>query len=58
MKARARVVAGPGGPYTAAVLRSDLPTVFLSLVQDRAAKPVADWIRTLAAARVSPAATS
>ncbi|MDX6228297.1 MAG: hypothetical protein QOI76_1687, partial [Frankiales bacterium] len=22
MKARARVVAGPGGPYTAAVLRS------------------------------------
>ena len=27
MKARARVVAGPGGPYTAAVLRSDLPIV-------------------------------
>ncbi len=27
MKARARLVAGPGGPYTAAVLRSDLPIV-------------------------------
>jgi urease accessory protein len=27
VKARARVVAGPGGPYTAAVLRSDLPIV-------------------------------
>ncbi|BEP11853.1 urease accessory protein UreD [Acidothermaceae bacterium B102] len=27
MKARARVVAGTGGPYTAAVLRSDLPIV-------------------------------
>ena len=27
MRARARVVAGPGGPYTAAVLRSDLPIV-------------------------------
>jgi urease accessory protein len=27
VKARARVVAGPGGPYTARVLRSDLPIV-------------------------------
>ena len=27
MRARARVVAGPGGPYTARVLRSDLPIV-------------------------------
>jgi urease accessory protein len=35
--------------------RADLPTVFLSLVQDRNAAPVADWIRTLVAARV-PAA--
>jgi urease accessory protein len=35
--------------------RGDLPTVFLSLVQDRAATPVADWIRALVAARV-PAA--
>ncbi len=31
--------------------RGDLPTVFLSLVQDRAATPVADWIRGLVAAR-------
>jgi urease accessory protein len=35
--------------------RGDLPTAFLSLVQDRAAAPVADWIRTLVAARRSPA---
>ena len=35
--------------------RGTLPTVFLSLVQDRAATPVADWIRALVAARV-PAA--
>jgi urease accessory protein len=35
--------------------RGDLPTVFLSLVEDRAATPVADWIRALVAARV-PAA--
>src|SRR4051794_13546260 len=35
--------------------RGALPTVFLSLVQDRAARPVADWIRALVAARV-PAA--
>lgn len=27
MKARARIVAGPGGPYSATVLRSDLPIV-------------------------------
>ncbi len=32
--------------------RGALPTVFLSLVQDRAATPVADWIRALVAARV------
>jgi len=31
----------------AAVCRGDLPTVFLSLVQDRGATPVVDWIRTL-----------
>ena len=31
----------------AAARRGALPTVFLSLVQDRAATPVADWIRTL-----------
>ncbi|SNY56018.1 urease accessory protein [Paractinoplanes atraurantiacus] len=35
--------------------RGELPTVFLSLVEDRAATPVADWIRSLVAARV-PAA--
>ena len=29
----------------AAARRGDLPTVFLSLVEDRAATPVADWIR-------------
>ncbi len=32
--------------------RGDLPTVFLSLTGDRAATPVADWIRSLLAARV------
>jgi urease accessory protein len=32
--------------------RGELPTVFLSLVQDRSATPVADWIRGLVAARV------
>ena len=31
----------------AAARRGDLPTVFLSLAEDRAAKPVADWIRGL-----------
>jgi len=35
--------------------RGELPTVFLSLVEDRAATAVADWIRALVAARV-PAA--
>jgi urease accessory protein len=30
--------------------RGDLPTVFLSLVEDRAAAPVAEWIRGLVAA--------
>jgi len=35
--------------------RGALPTVFLSLVRDRAATPVADWVRALVAARV-PAA--
>jgi urease accessory protein len=32
--------------------RGDLPTVFLSLTEDRAATPVADWIRGLVAARI------
>jgi urease accessory protein len=32
--------------------RGDLPTVFLSLVEDRTAAPVADWIRALVAHRV------
>jgi urease accessory protein len=32
--------------------RGELPTVFLSLVEDRAATAVADWIRALVAARV------
>jgi urease accessory protein len=27
--------------------RGDLPTVFLSLVEDRAATPVSEWIRGL-----------
>ena len=31
----------------AAARRGELPTVFLSLVRDRAATPVADWIRSL-----------
>jgi urease accessory protein len=35
--------------------RGDLPTVFLSLVADRAATPVADWVRALVADRVAPA---
>ncbi|GAB1693080.1 urease accessory protein UreG [Krasilnikovia sp. M28-CT-15] len=39
----------------AAARRGALPTVFLSLVEDRAATPVTDWIRGLLAARV-PAA--
>jgi len=39
----------------ASVRRGDLPTVFLSLVADRAATPVADWIRALVAARTLPA---
>ena len=33
----------------AAARRGDLPTVFLSLVEDRAATPVAEWVRALAA---------
>jgi len=33
--------------------RGDLPTVFLSLVQDRAATAVSDWIRALVAARIT-----
>jgi urease accessory protein len=39
--------------------RGDLPTAFLSLVADPAATPVADWIRTLVAARTTagPSAT-
>ncbi|WP_326559491.1 urease accessory protein UreG [Micromonospora sp. NBC_01796] len=37
--------------------RGDLPTVFLSLVQDRSATPVADWVRTLVANRVPPLTT-
>jgi urease accessory protein len=32
--------------------RHELPTVFLSLAEDKAAGPVADWIRGLIAARV------
>jgi urease accessory protein len=35
--------------------RGDLPTVFLSIAQDRTAAPVAQWIRMLVAARI-PAA--
>ena len=35
--------------------RGDLPTVFLSLAEDKAAGPVADWIRELVAARTAPA---
>jgi urease accessory protein len=35
--------------------RGRLPTVFLSLVEDRAAAPVADWIRALVAARIPSA---
>jgi len=35
--------------------RGDLPTVFLSIAQDREAGPVATWIRSLVAARI-PAA--
>ncbi len=35
--------------------RGDLPTVFQSLLGDPAATPVADWVRALVAARVSPA---
>jgi len=31
----------------AAARRGPLPTVFLSLVRDRGATPVADWIRAL-----------
>src|SRR6185369_10681511 len=33
----------------AAARRGELPTVFLSLVEDRAAKPVQEWIRSLVA---------
>ena len=35
--------------------RHDLPTVFLSLTEDKQATPVADWIRGLVAARTAPA---
>jgi urease accessory protein len=35
----------------AAARRGELPTVFLSLVEDRAAGPVAEWIRAALAAR-------
>jgi urease accessory protein len=35
--------------------RGDLPTVFLSIAQDRTAEPVAEWVRSLVAARI-PAA--
>jgi len=36
--------------------RGDLPTVFLSLVEDRSATPVADWVRErVRAARTAPA---
>ena len=35
--------------------RHDLPTVFLSLAEDKQATPVADWIRGLVAARTAPA---
>ena len=35
----------------AAARRGSLPTVFLSLVQDKGAQPVADWIREAVAAR-------
>ena len=35
----------------AAARRGALPTVFLSLVQDKGAQPVADWIREAVAAR-------
>jgi len=41
--------------HDARARRGELPTVFLSLVEDRQASPVADWIRGLVAARV-PAA--
>ena len=41
----------------AAARRGDLPTVFLSLAEDRAAGPVAGWIRGLIAARVTPTGT-
>jgi urease accessory protein len=37
----------------AAARRGALPTVFLSLTRDRAATPVADWVRGLLAAAVS-----
>ena len=37
--------------HDAKARRGDLPTVFLSLVEDRAATPVAEWIRALAGTR-------
>ena len=37
----------------AKVRRGELPTAFLSLVEDRAATPVADWIRELVSARTA-----
>ena len=42
----------------AAARRGDLPTVFLSLVQDRAATPVVDWILGLLTAPRSTAAAA
>nr|WP_246656500.1 urease accessory protein UreG [Dactylosporangium vinaceum] len=47
----------------AAARRGDLPTVFLSLVEDRAAGPVQDWVRALvpgaaASGALSPAAAA
>ncbi|GLY06232.1 MULTISPECIES: urease accessory protein UreG [Actinoplanes] len=38
--------------------RHELPTVFLSLAEDKAATPVADWIRGLIAARTDAAVVS
>jgi urease accessory protein len=42
----------------AAARRGELPTVFLSLVQDRAATPVADWVLGLLGIPRSPAAVA
>ena len=40
----------------AAARRGELPTVFLSLVEDRAATPVADWVRSPPPGRLPTAA--